>query len=94
MPAKKRRNPFYILLIPVGVLFVVTACAYGVMMFQVANPVPTAAGASSATVSHPLLQWMRIHGNAALLWELAVLAALTFAAIATDRIWDPRADRA
>jgi hypothetical protein len=94
MANRKRRNPFYVLLVLVGIVFVVTACAYGVMMFQVANPAPTPAGTPPAPLSHPMFQWMRIHGNAALLWELAVLAAFTVAAIATDRLWDPRDQRA
>jgi hypothetical protein len=92
MPARKSRNPFYVLLVPVGVAFVVTSFAYGVMAFQAVN----GTGADTAMMqSHPLFQWLRVHGNAALLVELALLAGLTVAAIATDRIWDkpPPPDR-
>ena len=34
MPAKKSLNPFYVLLIPAGVAFVVTAFAYGSWRFR------------------------------------------------------------
>jgi hypothetical protein len=94
MPANKRRNPFYVLLIPVGAAFVVTAFAYGIMAFQAVN-VPSAHAREIASDSaHPLFQWLRTHGDAAMLWELTVLAVLTLAAIATDRVWDaPRFNR-
>ena len=88
MPVRKSRNPFYVLLVPVGVAFVVTAFAYGIMAFQAVNG---SAAASAASRAHPLFQWLRVHGNAALLVELGLLAALTVAAIATDRLWDRRA---
>lgn len=89
MPAKKPFNPFYALLIPAGLAFVVTTFAYGYMAFQSVNAVRAEAGRH---LTHPLFQWLRAHGNAALVIQLAVLAALTFGAIATDRFWD-RSDR-
>jgi hypothetical protein len=85
MPAKKRRNLFYVLLVPVGVAFVVTAFAYCVMSFQAMSP-STAEGAPST--SHPMFRWLRAHGGAAMLAELAALAALTLAAFVTDWFWD------
>jgi hypothetical protein len=85
MPAKKSFNPFYALLIPAGLIFVVTAFAYGFMAFQAVNTVRAEADRHAA---HPLFQWLRVHGDRTLLIELAVLAALTFGAIATDRWWD------
>jgi hypothetical protein len=88
MPAPKRRNPFYILLVPVGVAFVVTAAAYYVMAFQSVNPVRDAAG----NQAHPLFKWLRAHGDTVMLIELAGLAVLTVAAIATDHIWGKSAD--
>jgi hypothetical protein len=81
MPAKKRRNPFYVLLIPVGLAFVVTAFAYGFMAFQAVNATRAEAGRYSA---HPLFQWLRAHGDTTMIIELAVLAVLTVAAIAAD----------
>ena len=85
MPAKKSFNPFYVLLIPAGLVFVVTAFAYGYMAFQAVNAVRAEAGRH---LDHPLFQWLRVHGNTALLIQLAVLAVLTVGAIATDRYWD------
>jgi hypothetical protein len=85
MPAKKTFNPFYVLLIPAGLIFVVTAFAYGYMAFQAVNAVRAEAGRH---LDHPLFQWLRVHGNTALLIQLAVLAVLTVGAIATDRYWD------
>jgi hypothetical protein len=85
MPTKKRFNPFYALLVPVGLAFAVTAFAYGFMAFQAVNAVRAEAGRHGA---HPLFQWLRAHGDAMLLGELAVLAVLTVGAISTDRWWD------
>jgi hypothetical protein len=85
MPAKKSFNPFYALLVIVGLVFVVTAFAYGFMAFQAVNAVRAEAGLHAG---HPLFQWLRVHGDATLLIELGVLALLTVGAIATDRYWD------
>lgn len=85
MPAKKSFNPFYVLLIPTGLVFVVTAFAYGFMAFQAVNAVRAEAGRH---MGHPLFQWLRTYGNTALLIELTVLAVLTVGAIVTDRWWD------
>jgi hypothetical protein len=85
MPAKKSFNPFYALLLPAGLVFVVTTFAYGYMAFQAVNAGRAEAGRHAG---HPLFQWLRTHGDLALLIELAVLAALTIGAIATDRWWD------
>jgi len=89
MPARKRRNPFYVLLIPVGLAFVVTAFAYGFMAFQAVNATRAEAGRYS---THPLFQCLRAHGDAAMIIELAALAVLTVAAIAADTwLSDPAA---
>ena len=85
MPARKSFNPFYVLLLPAGFVFAVTAFAYGFMAFQAVNAVRAEAGAHAG---HPLFRWLRAHGDEAMLIELAVLAILTFAAMATDRLWD------
>ena len=36
--ARRNKNPFYILLMLVGVAFTVTACSYGVMVIRQASP--------------------------------------------------------
>jgi hypothetical protein len=84
---KKWKNPFYALLIPAGMAFVVTGFAYGFMAFQMVN-----AGGDGADLyaDHPLFAWLRTHGNTAMLVELAVLAVLTVGAIGTDSWWTER----
>jgi len=54
------------------------------MAFQVVN-----AGSEAADryADHPLFIWLRANGSTAVLVELAVLAVLTVAAIATDNWW-------
>jgi hypothetical protein len=82
MPHPQRHNPFYWLLIPMGVVFSVTAFAYGYMAFQQVNAVR---GDAARHASHPLFVWLRSHGNQALLVELAVLAVLAAGAMLCDR---------
>lgn len=84
MAQKKWRNPFYALLVPVGLAFVVTGFAYSFMAFQAVN-----AGSEGATLyaEHPLFAWLRTNGSTAMLVELAVLAVLTIGAIGTDSWW-------
>ncbi len=84
MALRKRRNPFYLLLVPVGVAFVVTAFAYCVMAFQSVGALRRDAANQA---SHPLFAWLRQYGDETMLGELAALGVLTFAAIATDRWW-------
>ena len=84
----KSRNPFYILLVIVGTVFAVTAFGYGIMALV---DVRTSAGTPPEIAAHPLLEWLRVHGDRTLLAELAVLGVLTFAAIGTDGYWDRRA---
>lgn len=89
MAKDKLFNPFYTLLVPVGAAFVVTAFAYGFMAFQAVNPAPVDASSPYAVGGiHPLLDWLRARGDAAMLIELAVLAALTVLAIAYDSWFD------
>lgn len=90
MPAKRIVNPFYALLLPAGFVFAVTAFAYGYMAFQAVNMVRSEARANAG---HPLYAWLRANGDEALLIELAVLAVLTIAAMATDRLWDRASKR-
>jgi hypothetical protein len=89
--SQKFANPFYGLLLAAGIVFAMTAVCYGVMAFREARP---AAGADVAPqTEHPLMVWMRRHGNVALLAELGLLAVFTFAAIGTDEFWQRRANR-
>ena len=81
MPAPVRHNVFYLLLIPAGLIFTITVAAYGYMAFVAVNAPPADA---ARTAVHPLWQWMRVHGNTALLVELVVLGLITVGVIATD----------
>lgn len=84
MSARKWKNPFYTLLIPVGLVFVVTVCAYGVMAHLAVNVTPQDA---ASRAEHPLLVWLKHYGTQAVFIELAILAVLTIAAIVTDSWW-------
>jgi hypothetical protein len=84
--SNKFANPFYALLLVAGIAFAITATAYGVMAFRERDS-KAAATASAASQNHPLMAWLREHGEAALIAELALLAVGTFAAIGTDDYW-------
>lgn len=81
-------NPFYVLLVAVGVLFVLTACAYGLMTLRGIEPAESVAGEP-----HQLMELMDRHGFTLLMVELSVLALATFAAIGTDHWWTARQAR-
>jgi hypothetical protein len=95
-------NPFYILLVVVGMVFVLTACSYFVMTLQGREasygrgPLPrdnTAASRDSPN-SEAFTRFMDQYGFTLLMIELGVLAAATFAAIGTDEYWMRRAQAA
>jgi hypothetical protein len=81
-------NPFYALLLVAGVVFAITACAYGVMAARFVEP---AAASTPSSSGQGLLNFLDRHGFTLLLVELLVLAAATFAAIGTDEYWTRRA---
>ncbi len=87
MPKPKTANPFYILLVVVGVAFAVTACAYGVMAFAAMKGAPDAANSG-------LFQFLDQHGVLVMGAELGLLGLFTFAAMSTDEFWRKRAERA
>ena len=77
-------NPFYVLLVLIGIAFTLTACAYGVMAFKV---VRTKERAADQPAGAALLTYLDEHGAFLMTVELALLAACTAAAMATDRYW-------
>jgi hypothetical protein len=81
--SNKFSNPFYGLLLLAGMLFVVTASAYGVMYVREIHGPPS-------VEAHPLMVWLQQYGDAALLVELAALAVGTIGAISTDNYWQRR----
>ena len=80
---KEPLNPFYFLSSVAGVAFTVTACAYGLLILRTNRGVylPEANAAE-----HPLMNLLDQHGLAILGAEVAVLAAVTIAAIALDHV--------
>jgi hypothetical protein len=84
MALKKWKNPFYTLLIPVGMVFVITVFAYGFMAFMEVNATNLEA---RAHINQPLFTWLDEHGLRLVLWELGVMAMLTVGAIGTDSWW-------
>ena len=78
---RKVINPFYFLLVIIGIVFTITACAYGVMTVQQINP-------STVDRPHALTVFLDQHGFAMLAVELVLLAIATVAAITTDDYWE------
>lgn len=88
MASKKRgtTNPFYPVLVLVGLIFAITACGFAVMMVRGINP---ASDVDPATASG-LMGFFQDHGFTALMIELVVLALATLGAMATDEMWSQR----
>jgi hypothetical protein len=90
--AKQRpNNPFYALLVIAGIMFCVTACAYGVMTVSELHA-PSLDGREGP--AHPLLVFLDQHGFPLMLYEIATIGVATFAAIGTDDYWERRGARA
>ena len=85
---KKRINPFYVVLVVTGVLFCVTACAYGVMTLRELKL--SMHRPFGEDVAHPFMYLLDRYGFQILLAEIAVLALAAVAAIGTDEFWDRR----
>jgi hypothetical protein len=79
--ARRRRNPFYILLCVVGVVFTLTAVSSCLTVLRGVRP-ETAATRGS----HPLERLLDRHGTALLAGELVVLAIATVGAVAVDHV--------
>jgi len=86
---RKKKNPFYTLLIWVGILFAVTATSYGVMtvsFLRASEEITEATGPEDNY--HPLFHFLDENGFDLMLAELGMLGVLTFAAIAYDEVHD------
>ncbi len=84
MSLKKWKNPFYTLLIPVGMAFVLTVFAYGYMAFVEVNATNPEVREQTR---QPLFTWLNKNGTRLVLWELGIMGVLTVGAIATDSWW-------
>jgi hypothetical protein len=89
MPSRQTAtNPFYVLLVILGIAFALTACAYCVMAVKAVHS-PEAADASSPGIG--LLEFLDRHGAALMSGELVLLTLATIGAISSDRYWMRRA---
>lgn len=79
---KNRINPFYVLLVVTGMLFLVTACSYGLMTLRAIRDVDALAAETG------LMPWIDRHGAALMLGEVAAIGTLSVLAMATDKYWD------
>jgi hypothetical protein len=82
MPERKPINPFYVDLVPVGILFGITACAYTAMLIRPQQV--------QATESTAWIGFLDRYGLTLIVIELAVLFLLTIAAIGSDDYWTNR----
>jgi hypothetical protein len=76
---KEPINPFHVLVAALGILFVITACAYATMLYRSIHP------AVAADQEGGLMVLLDRHGMSLLAAELAALGAATFGAIWLDR---------
>ena len=87
MPRKRPAfNPFYSLLVVLGIVFALTACAYSVMTLRAVRPPQDEPAGGGA-----LLEFLDKRGAQLMAAELALLAVASVGAIATDRYWMQRA---
>jgi hypothetical protein len=77
--AKEPVNPFYVLVVVLGVIFLITACGYGTMTYRAIAP-----GAAGAGAQHPLMEFLDRYGMQAMAAELVLLGGVTFGAMWLD----------
>ena len=86
---RPRTNPFYILLVVIGIAFTVTACAYFVMALRGSGTGGLLGRAAEAGESaQVLLEFLDHHGLRLMVGELVLLALATCGAIFTDGWWN------
>lgn len=79
-------NPFYLLSVIIGIAFLITAVAYGVMAFRGATPHLLEGAEDQSSI----MIFLSKHGVILFLIELGALMLTTIAAIATDDFWSRR----
>jgi hypothetical protein len=77
---KEPINPFYILVVVLGVVFAITSCAYGTMAYRAIAP------AADRNVGQGLMAFLDRYGVQALAVELTFLALAAFGAMGLDRM--------
>ena len=81
-------NPFYPVLVLVGILFTLTACSYFVMAMRADKDPATALREIES--GQGFVAMMDRYGVTMMAVELAVLAVATVAAMGTDEYWQRR----
>lgn len=81
---KEPINPFYVLVVLIGVAFVVTTFAYGTMAYR---------AVAQKDESPGLMSMLDEHGVSILSGELAVLGLVTFGAMWLDGVRTRRSER-
>jgi hypothetical protein len=84
---RKRTNPFYALLIVVGIAFSITAVAYFVMALRGNKSRTAGVGYVQAEPPQGLLVFLDQYGVKLMAGELGLLALATWGAICTDHWW-------
>ena len=74
-------NPFYVASGVLGVVFTLTACAYGILMLQANRGLMRS---DALGTEHPLLSLLNTHGVAILAIEVLLLGFVSVAAIVLD----------
>ena len=88
-------NPFYAVLIVVGVAFTITACAYALLMVRATQPVSSdSADFSSSLGESGLMKLLDKRGMEILGVEVLLLALATVGAIGLDQYRDRRSPKA
>ena len=84
-------NPFYALLVVVGVVFSLTACAYGMMAVRGVKAGGAAGEVPESESAAGMLHFLDQHGAKLLGAEIIALALATVGAMASDSWWSWRA---
>ncbi len=77
---KEPVNPFYVVVLAVGVLFLITAFAYGMLIYRALAP-----ARARPSSPHPLLTFLDDYGMYCLGGELALLGVATVGALWLDQ---------
>jgi hypothetical protein len=81
---KEPANFWYVLLVALGIVFLITACAYGTMAYRAITP------QQATGEAHPLMQFLDVHGMELLGGELGLLAIATCGAMWLDTAREKR----
>ena len=81
----KRANPFFGLSLAVAAVFVVTACAYGLMLLR-----GISVTGGGEIESSGLMGFLRRHGMTVIIVEVILLGVFAILAMATDEFWTRR----